>query len=70
MSAEEFKENLKNVLSKKKTRLNQIIEKEITKENSDYYTTNLYNKTDNNRSAKNKINEDIVFLWRRKNKYQ
>ena len=64
MSAEEFKENLKNVLSKIKTRLNQIIlERNSTKENSDYYTTlNLYNKIDNNRLAKNKINEDIVFL--------
>ena len=61
---EEFKENLMNILSKIKTRLYKIIlERNSTKENSDYYTTlNLYNKIDNNRLVKNKINEDIVFL--------
>ena len=56
--------NLMKVLSKIKHRLYSVIlERNSSKENSDYYTTlNLYNKIDNNRLTKNKINENVVFL--------
>lgn len=60
----EQKSELKTLLSNIKQRLYQIIvERNSNKENSDYYRTlNLYNKIDNNRLTKNKINGDIAFL--------
>ena len=58
------KSELRTLLSNIKQRLYQIIvERNSNKENSDYYRTlNLYNKIDNNRLTKNKINGDIAFL--------
>ena len=58
------KSELRTLLSNIKQRLYQIIvERNSNKENSDYYRTlNLYNKIDNNRLTKNKINSDIAFL--------
>ena len=58
------KSDLITLLSNIKQRLYQIIvERNSNKENSDYYRTlNLYNKIDNNRLTKNKINSDIAFL--------
>ena len=55
---------LRNILSKIKNRLyNIIINRNSSKENSDYYRTlNLYNKIDNNRLTTNKINGNIIFL--------
>ena len=60
----EEKSDLITLLSNIKQRLYQIIvERNSNKENSDYYRTlNLYNKIDNNRLTKNKINSDIAFL--------
>ena len=62
--SEEQKSDLITLLSNIKQRLYQIIvERNSNKENSDYYRTlNLYNKIDNNRLTKNKINSDIAFL--------
>ena len=59
-----LKSELRTLLSNIKQRLYQIIvERNSNKENSDYYRTlNLYNKIDNNRLTKNKINSDIAFL--------
>ncbi len=59
-----LKSELRTLLSNIKQRLYQIIvERNSNKENSDYYRTlNLYNKIDNNRLTKNKINGDIAFL--------
>ena len=67
LSAEQksdLRKELITLLSNIKQRLYQIIvERNSNKENSDYYRTlNLYNKIDNNRLTKNKINSDIAFL--------
>ena len=67
LSAEQkpkLKSELRTLLSNIKQRLYQIIvERNSNKENSDYYRTlNLYNKIDDNRLTKNKINSDIAFL--------
>ena len=62
------KDELMELLDKIKNRLYSIIlERNSNKENSDYYTTlNLYNKIDNNRLEKNKINDNIIFLLEKK----
>ena len=61
---EVYKNDLMSLLLMIKQRLyNIIIERNSSKENSDYYRTlNLYNKIDNNRLTKNKINGNIIFL--------